>query len=275
MPSESEKLEAGWLEKIEPLSEAVSRVNEACNDSKGRIATILSEVQALQKLAAPSAGAMTQHRAQDLDSLKQDIGRLTDSSDSMTGIAEMVKRGLEGLQAEVKALSRMHAALHDSVEQYNLPQVLAELDTLQQQVARWQGSASSTAQSRGTQPAVQKELSAHILEELRSLTEQSQHVGQVATDVLSKVNELGPEQHADRLHGLRQNLLEVEVLRREVTAASNRSPDLLALQDTMVAPITQALERLMELSLKCQEKVNSIMDQVDGSPQQGKTEAES
>jgi len=292
---ESEKLEAAWLEQLKPLSEAVSRLTGACNDSKARIATILSEVQALQQFNVPLTGGMPQQSAPDLDLLKQDIRRLTDLWDSSTGMPERVKSGLEGLQEEVKELSRMYAALHDTIEQHNLPQVLTELDTLQQQVAMLQGSTLSFAQSRGTEPGVQHDLAMHILEELRRLVEQAQHGGRMATDILSSVNELGQEQHRQHIDGSRSKsqmewreqallvseqlkrletlpanqgdiatkiLQEVEALRCQVTAASNRSPDVLALQDTMVAPLTQALDRSMELSLNCQDKVNSIVDQV-------------
>jgi len=317
-----ERLEAAWLEKLMPLSGEVSSVTMACSDSKAKIDMMLDEVQALRQLHAHSTSGISQHSAHDLDSIKQDIRHLADLSDSNKGTAERVKLGLEGLQEEVKVFeTKMNFALRDAIEQHKLPQVLTDLDTLQRQVASLQDPTSSLFQSRGTEPGVRHDVATSILEELRKLAEQTEQGGRMATDMLNRVNERGPEQHSvrssqhreseafnskldelqrqialyrsesqkewrdqaqpiieelRRLHNLPINqgdivsgvLQEVEALSRQVIATNNQSPDLLAQQETMVAPITQGLDGLMTLSQQCQEKVNSVVDQMDGFRQE-------
>jgi len=222
------------------------------------------------------------------------------------------------LQEEVKVLeTKMQFALRDAVEQHKLPRVLTDLDTLQRQVANLQDLTSSLSQSRGTAPGVRHDVATTILEELRRLAEQTQHGGHMATDILNRVNERGPEQHSVRSsqhresetfdskldelrHQIASNRLEsqkewqdqaqpiiaelrrlqnlpvnqgnivsgvlreVEALRSQMIGTNHMSPGLLAEQDTMIAPVTQGLDHLMMVSQQCQEKVNSVVDQMDG-----------
>jgi len=263
-------LQHAWLQKWEPLNEEVSRVTRACNDSTARMDMIFDEVAALRQLAAPSASVERQHGGQDLALIKQEV-----------------RLSLEGLQEDVKALemkihgaleTKMHAALRDAIEaqpgvRHEQPttSILKELRDISEQTQQHQRLANDVlsrvselgAEHHAVRSSSHREsegLDAKLDELQRQIdltSTKSQQQAKLLSDGLKQLQE-HPASQEKIATGI---LAEVEALKR-LSAAGNQGPDAHAQQD-MVASVTNGMDILMKLSTQVQDRVNSVVEQVE------------